>query len=54
MNSRAKRTTSAQERAAFPRIAEYFRMASPPAVLEAGTRLGKSGAQQLIANGMTG
>jgi hypothetical protein len=43
MNSRAKRTTSAKERAPFPRIAEYFRMGSPPAVLEAGTRLGKSG-----------
>src|SRR5271166_3594243 len=43
MNSRARRKTSAKERAPFPRIAGYFRISSPPPVLEAGTRLGKGG-----------
>src|SRR5215467_7935723 len=43
MNSRARRATSATECAPFPRIAGYSRMGSPPAVLEAGDRLGKGG-----------
>jgi hypothetical protein len=43
MKARDKRPTSAAERAPFPGIAGYFRMSFLPAVLEAGTRLGKSG-----------
>jgi hypothetical protein len=43
MKSRDKRATSAAERAPLPGIAGCFRMSFPPAVLEAGTRLGKSG-----------
>jgi hypothetical protein len=42
MNSLAKRTTSVTECACSAKIGENLRMVSPPAVLEAVTRLGKA------------
>ena len=47
MKSCAKRRISAVERPLFPKIAGQFRIASPPAVLEAGTRLGKRGGSSI-------
>jgi len=51
MKSCAKRPTKAVERPLFPKIAGQFRIVSPPAVLEAGTRLGKRRGSNIAGGG---